>query len=301
MKLSVIIPVYRVEQTLDRCVESVAGQTFTDMEMILVDDGSPDRCPAMCDAWARRDPRIRVIHKQNGGLSDARNAALDVARGEFVTFADSDDYLDRQTYASVMAKATGNDITEFPIFRFYGSPWQREIRFADTTYDSPRDYWLRGHAYEHSYACNKIYRRTLFDGVRFPVGKVFEDVLTLPRLMACAQRMATVADGLYYYCHNPQGITATARGTQLAMLLDAHLVAMRQWCDDRYYLHVANIQADVCELTGQAPTLPRRRVSPLAEGLAPSQRIKAVLLNTLGLGLTCKLSKTLHRWKKPSR
>ena len=79
MKLSVIIPVYRVEETLDRCVESVAQQTFTDLEIILVDDGSPDQCPQKCDAWARRDARISVIHKANGGLSDARNAGLEWA------------------------------------------------------------------------------------------------------------------------------------------------------------------------------------------------------------------------------
>ena len=301
MKLSVIIPVYRVEATLDRCVESVVGQTFTDMEVILVDDGSPDGCPAMCDAWARRDARIRVIHKHNGGLSDARNAALDVASGEYVTFADSDDFLDQSTYAAVMAKAIGNDITEFPLFRFYGSAWQKEIRFSDTTYESPTDYWLRGRAYEHSYAWNKIYRRQLFDGVRFPVGKVFEDVFTLPLLLHRARNVATVADGCYYYCYNPQGITSTAQGAQLAMLLEAHLKAIGEWCDDRYYLHVANIQADVCELTGQTPTLPHRHVSPLSEGLSPSQRLKAVLLNILGLEKICKLSKTLHRWKRPSR
>ena len=81
MKLSVIIPVYRVEATLDRCVESVLSQKVDDMEVILVDDGSPDRCPQMCDEWARRDPRIRVVHKENGGLSDARNAGLDMATG----------------------------------------------------------------------------------------------------------------------------------------------------------------------------------------------------------------------------
>lgn len=301
MKLSVIIPVYRVETTLDRCVESVVGQTFTDMEVILVDDGSPDGCPAMCDEWARRDARIRVIHKRNGGLSDARNAALDVAQGDYVTFVDSDDYLDRKTYEEVMEKAEGKDITEFSLIRFYGSAWQKEIRFGDTTYESSADYWLRGRAYEHSYAWNKIYRRRLFDGVRFPEGKVFEDVFTLPLLLRRARTVATVSTGCYYYCHNSEGITSTAQGAQLAMLLDAHLKAIVEWCDARYYLHVANIQADVCELTDRPPTLPRRYVSPLSEGLSPSQRMKAMLLNILGIEQTCKLSKTLHRWKRPSR
>ena len=300
MKLTVIIPVYRVECTLDRCVESVVGQTYGDMEIILVDDGSPDGCPAMCDAWAARDRRISVIHKVNGGLSDARNAALDVAKGEYVTFVDSDDFLDFTTYSSVMEKATGNDITEYPLVRHYGSRWQKEIYFSDTTFASPRDYWLRGMAYEHCYAWNKIYRRELFDGVRFPKGKVFEDVFTLPRLLVKARRIATVGCGMYYYCHNGTGITATAQGEQLDLLLDAHKEAMGKWCDDRYYMHVLNIQSDVYELTGHPPTLPYRYVSPMAKGLTMSQRLKALALATLGMEKTCKLNKTLHRWKTPS-
>lgn len=300
MKLSVIIPVYRVEATLDRCVESIVGQTFGDMEVILVDDGSPDGCPSMCDAWAARDSRIRVIHKANGGLSDARNAALDVAQGEHITFVDSDDYLAPDTYAQVMAQRADSDVIEFPLFRHFGSPLQQEVRFGNHVYGCPGDYWLRGRAYEHSYAWNKVCRRELFSGVRFPRGKVFEDVYTLPLLLDKARRIATTDAGMYYYSYNAQGITATAQGEQLRMLLDAHLSVMERWCDDRYYMHVLNIQSDVCELTGLAPTLPHRCVSPLASGLSASQRLKALALNTLGLEQTCKLNKTLHRWKTPN-
>ena len=89
--ISVIIPVYKVEKYLDKCIESVVGQTYSDLEIILVDDGSPDGCPAMCDAWAEKDGRIKVIHKPNGGLSSARNAGLVKASGEYVFFLDSDD------------------------------------------------------------------------------------------------------------------------------------------------------------------------------------------------------------------
>lgn len=300
MKLSVIIPVFHVEATLDRCVESVVGQAFGDMEIVLVDDGSDDRCPAMCDEWAGRDSRIKVIHKDNGGLSDARNAALDMATGDYVTFVDSDDFLDASTYQEVMARAGGNDITEFPVTKHYGSRWQQELRFGSVLYRDAKDYWLHGHAYEHSYAWNKVYRRELFRDVRFPAGKVFEDVSTLPRLLRQASRIATVDAGMYYYCLNTQGITVTAGSKQMQMLLDAHLEAMSHWCDDRYYMHVLNIQSDVCEATGKAPTLPLRRVSPLSPGLSPTQRIKAMALAMLGAENTCKLNKTLHRWKKPS-
>lgn len=91
MKLSIIIPVYRTQDTLERCLESILQQSFTDYEMILVDDGSDDGCPQLCDEYARKDARIRVIHKANGGLSDARNAGIRKARGEYITFVDSDD------------------------------------------------------------------------------------------------------------------------------------------------------------------------------------------------------------------
>ena len=94
MILSVIIPVYRVEATLDRCVESVLKQSIDNMEVILVNDGSPDHCPEMCDKWAQKDCRIKVIHKENGGLSDARNAGLDKTQGDYITFVDSDDWLE---------------------------------------------------------------------------------------------------------------------------------------------------------------------------------------------------------------
>ena len=302
MKLSVIIPVYRVETTLSRCVESVVGQSFSDMEIILVDDGSPDSCPALCDEWALKDERIRVIHKANGGLSDARNAGLDVAKGEFVTFVDSDDFLDRETYAQVMAQAEGNDITEFPLFRHYGSKWQQEIRFGSHVYESAEDYWLHGRAYEHCYSWNKVYRRRLFDGVRFPKGKVFEDVFTLPRLLANAHRIATLDCGMYYYCYNGQGITASAKGEQLGMLLKAHEEVMKRWCDDRYYMHVVNIQIDVCDQTTKlpTPTLPHRFVNPMANGLKAAQRLKALAINTLGIERTCNLNKIMHRWKTPT-
>ena len=95
--ISVIIPVYRVERYLDACVSSVLAQTFGDFEIILVDDGSPDGCPALCDAWVRKDPRIRVIHRENGGLSAARNTGIEAAKGQFLAFVDSDDLLEPDT------------------------------------------------------------------------------------------------------------------------------------------------------------------------------------------------------------
>ena len=287
MKLSIIIPVYNVEATLDRCVKSVVEQTFADIEIILVDDGSPDHCPQLCDEWTQRDCRIRVIHKENGGLSDARNAGLDVAQGEYVTFIDSDDYIEVNTYTYLMAVAAGHDIVEFPLWRFYGSQQQQFVSFTDTTYNDMQEYWLQGHAYEHCYAWNKIYRRALFSDVRFPKGRVFEDVATLPLLLEKAHSIRTYDKGCYYYCANDNGITATATGNELQQLLEAHLHVMPQWCDNRYYMHVLNIQIDVCHLTGQQPRLPQRRVSPCTPGLSLRQRLKAIIINIFGVKALC--------------
>lgn len=295
MKLSVIIPVYCVEQTLERCVHSVTSQSFDDMEVILVDDGSPDGCPQLCDAWAVRDGRIRVIHKQNGGLSDARNAGLDVATGEFVTFVDSDDYLSTDTYAELMKLAVTADIVEFPLLRFYSSDRQQMMTFMSCDYSDMHDYWLKGRAYEHCYACNKIYRSSLFNNVRFPKGKVFEDVFTLPLILTNAKSLKTSDKGLYYYCANNNGITSTATGKELQQLLEAHLRVIQQWCDDRYYMHVLNIQLDVCRLNGAKPQLPKRRVSPFVKGLTTAQRLKAIITNTLGINALCYINKRIGR------
>lgn len=290
VKLSVIIPVYRVEATLDRCVTSVLRQNVAEMEVILVDDGSPDRCPQMCDRWQQKDPRILVIHKENGGLSDARNAGLDVATGDYITFVDSDDYLDDDTYAPLLSMMEGTDILEYSI--------ADKLMLADYTYDDINTYWLESQAYNHTYACNKLYRRELFNSIRFPKGRVFEDAYTTPLLLKAACTVRTTSRKGYHYYDNPEGITARADGSQLAMLLDAHL-GNHMPVDDIYYLRLLNIQADVWEQTGQPLILPPRQVNPrLFKG---SKKLKAILLNILGIKGLCKILKYTHHFRKPSR
>ena len=294
MKLTIVIPAYQVEDTLDHCIESVVGQSFPHFEVILVDDGSSDRTPELCDAWARRDERISVIHKPNGGLSDARNIGIEQAKGNYITFIDSDDFLAEDTYQQVLPfMEKGYDIVEFPIYWQYGSKNQEIRSFGSAVYCDMQAYWLTGRAYEHSYACNKIYRRELFNQVRFPVGMVFEDAWTLPKLLLHARNVACIEQGLYYYCANSDSITAQADGSKLRMLLMAHLQILEEhpaWAaDTRYYMHIVNIQIDVCQLTGEQPQLPYRHVNPLTPHLPLKQRAKALLLNLIGLNRLCKL------------
>lgn len=290
MLLSVIIPVYRTEQTLQRCVESVLNQGVDDMEVILVDDGSPDNCPQLCDDWAAKDARIKVIHKTNGGLSDARNAGIDIAKGEYITFVDSDDWVDDNTYATLLNIMGDNDILEYPI--------ADRLPLQNHVYHDADKYWLHSQAYLHTYAWNKLYKRSLFDDIRYPVGKVFEDVHTLPLLLRAATTIATTDKGCYHYCYNPQGITAKADGDALSMLLDAHLQSGMP-IDDEYYLHLANIQSDVFERNHRTVKLPTRKID--YRHLHGTKKIKAILLNTLGINTLCRISKFIHLFKSPSR
>lgn len=290
MKLSIIIPVYLVEDTLDRCVESVLRQHVNDMEVILVDDGSPDKCPQKCDNWAKKDKRIRVIHKENGGLSDARNAALDIAIGEYITFVDSDDWISPDTYAPLLEMIGDNDLLEYTIS---GRP-----PLKDVCYENINEYWLQAQVYTHCFACNKIFRRQLFEGVRFPKGRIFEDVYALPQLLRKARKVCTTSLGLYYYTDNTKSITATAGGEGLTLLLETHLQSSMP-IDDHYYMYLVNIQMDVWEQTGKPIILPLRHVN--ASILEGRQKAKAILLNILGINTLCKINKLIHRFKKPSR
>jgi hypothetical protein len=193
------------------------------------------------------------------------------------------------------------DMIEFPVFWQYGTTQQQIRDFGNHTYNDMKDYWLNGRAYTHSYACNKIYRRSLFDEIRFPVRRVFEDAATLPLLLDKAGTVKTTEKGLYYYCANEKGITATADGQQLAMLLDAHLQVISRWCDEVYYMHVLNLQMDVCELTGALPQLPVKHISPLSSRLNTTFRLKAAVLNLLGLQRLCKLNTIIHKaWGRRS-
>ena len=290
VKLSIIIPVYRVADTLDRCVESVVNQRVDEMEVILVDDGSPDQCPAKCDLWAEKDARIRVIHKENGGLSDARNAGIEIARGEYITFVDSDDYLETDTLAPLLEMAEDADIVEYSI--------KDRLTLTNCTYEDISEYWLKEQVYRHTYAWNKLYRSKIFEQVRYPKGKVFEDAYTLPLLLRKARKVKTTALGFYHYCWNPQGITATATGEQLRQLLEAHLTNGMPM-DDAYYLHLLNIQIDVCEQAKDKPTLTHRKVNVTL--FSGAERLKATANNLLGIKQLCKIIHFTHRFKKPSR
>lgn len=296
MELSIIIPVYNVEKTLHRCVGSVLRQSFQNFEMILVDDGSTDNSATMVDEIARTDNRISVIHQCNQGLSAARNTGIKAAKGRYNTFIDSDDFIAQDTYKGVMELLNAHpeyDILEFSVIEKYGSKAQHPLILDDCVYQNKQEYWLKGQAYRHTYAWNKIYRRELFADIEFPKGKNFEDAHTLPKLMAAAKTIATTSLGTYYYCWNDVGITANANGQDLTSLLEAHLAYINgnNKIDATYYTHVLNIQLDVYEATKAMPLLPIR---PFYGNL------KLILLHLLGIKCLCKLNTLFHKMIKPN-
>lgn len=170
-KISVIVPVYKTEGLLDRCVESIVGQTYKNLEIILVDDGSPDNCPAMCDEWAEKDSRIRVIHKENGGVSSARNAALDIATGDYIGFVDSDDWIEPEMYSSLIQKISesGKNIAlcSYYAVEISGERYERRCVVDKEVLDKD-DYFrfivLGG---DGGYIWNRLYDADILKEVRF--------------------------------------------------------------------------------------------------------------------------------------
>ena len=203
--ISVIIPVYKVEKYLNKCVESVVGQTYTDLEIILVDDGSPDDCPAMCDAWAERDGRIKVIHKPNGGLSSARNAGLAAASGEYVFFLDSDDAISAGCIELLVdaARCDGSDICIANIVRINENGEMLKAPSFDSDMLLSKGGVFENMAKKGSSAYvvswGKIYRRELFDGIFFPEGRLNEDEFTYYRLFDRCSCISVRKDALYFY------------------------------------------------------------------------------------------------------
>lgn len=202
-KISIIVPVYKVEPYLDKCVSSIVNQTYTNLEIILVDDGSPDNCPAMCDSWAQKDSRIRVIHKPNGGLSDARNAGMAVASGEFIGFVDSDDWIAPDMYESLCRhlKEDGSDIAACGV----QMDWDDDTPPCMLTRDGNcilnqeeamqaiiQESWLKQPVWY------KLYKAELVKDILFPVGKYHEDVSWSYQAVGRAKKVS-VSDHVGYY------------------------------------------------------------------------------------------------------
>ena len=210
-KLSIIVPIYNVEQYIHKCVDSILNQTFADFELILVDDGSPDGCGAICDEYAQKDKRIKVIHQKNSGVSVARNSALDVASGTYVMFVDSDDYVEPDLAEKCIRKAEEKDL-DIVIFEFFYklSNGVAAKNHIDEKYHESKESLLEGILWDkmHNAVWNKLFKRALWDDVRFPVGVSFEDLYVMPEIFLKACQIGYMEEWLYHYnCSNNVSIT----------------------------------------------------------------------------------------------
>lgn len=210
-KISVVVPVYKVEPYLDRCVQSILNQSFRDFDLYLVDDGSPDNCGRLCDAWAEADSRIRVIHQQNGGLSAARNAGIAMALSEsdsqWITFVDSDDWIHPHMLSWLLQAAQEQNVS-LSVCGYAETPG--EDPWTEDSYRSEK--WAAARFYPEKFinatvAWGKLYRKASFRDLQYPVGKLHEDEFTTYRLLFEAETIAYVPVPMYAYFVNMSGIT----------------------------------------------------------------------------------------------
>lgn len=238
--VSVVIPVYNVEQYLEKCIASVINQTFTDYELILVDDGSTDGSGDLIDEWSQRDDRIRVIHKDNGGLSSARNCGIETAVGKYLTFIDSDDYVAKEyleVLVSIMEEHPGETIAACGFNVVYdeggkeeGAPgsetvvFDRSGAFHDVLY----------HGVVDVCAWAKMYKRALFDNFKFPTGRLYEDTWLFGHLLNASDRYVLKTKPLYNYVKRNGSIVSGGFSDDRMQYIDAvdELIGQALQCDD---------------------------------------------------------------------
>ena len=270
--LSVIIPVYNVEEYLVRCVDSILAQTYENLEVILVDDGSPDGSGAICDCFAAKDSRVKVIHKPNGGLSSARNAGMDAASGEYITFVDSDDWIEPDSYEhllglmqkyQVQLVCGGNmDVDGGTGEKTLGvCPKKEEVVTAEEFVG--RMFLWQG---VDSSVCDKIFHRSLLEGFRFPEGQVSEDVAITYKIVLGADRAAFSEKPFYNYYHRTGSISRATEITEKSFHFSGHTERILQYIQEHHpavepqalYLRVRSLSHILLNLEQAEPEVRER-------------------------------------------
>lgn len=233
--LSIIVPIYNVEQYLDRCIQSILNQTYQNLEIILVDDGATDCSGAIADSYAAKDKRIKVFHKENGGLSDARNYGLEHVTGDYILFIDSDDFIVNIMCERLITVASSNnaDIVSCNYYIYRGDDdisihtmSVQDDKRTFTGMDMLRYYLLKTEPFDLNVVWNKIFKLDLFNGVepvRFPNGRVQEDNFTIFRLFLNANSIVTVNEPLYYYVQRAGSIMANFTRRFMIDTIESHM------------------------------------------------------------------------------
>lgn len=212
-KISVIVPIYNVEKYLQRCIESIVYQSYSNLEIILVDDGSVDSCPEICDRYKICDSRIKVIHKENGGLSSARNAGISVATGKYISFVDSDDWIhvDAMKYLLELLKKYNADFSMAENARVHNRNEMVSNNAYEETVFTKEDFIKKilkyGTQENVQYAWAKLYKKELFSNIKYPVGLTSEDIPVTFEITCISKKIAYSSKIIYFYYYNPQSIT----------------------------------------------------------------------------------------------
>ena len=210
--ISVIVPIYNVENFLEKCVDSIVKQTYENIEIILIDDGSPDRCGVICDDYSKKDERIKVIHKKNGGLSDARNCGINVAKGEYVLCIDSDDWIEKNMievlYNNVVKYDADISICEFVEEDINGKILKKKKENSEikcfNTIDALKELIIQENITNHAW--NKLYRKELFKNIEYPKGQLMEDISTTYKLFEKSNKIIYQNITLYHYIQRSTSI-----------------------------------------------------------------------------------------------
>lgn len=233
-EISVIVPVYKAEQYLDRCVKSILEQTYQNFELILVDDGSPDNSPSLCDEWAKNDNHIYVIHKENGGASSARNAGLKIAKGRWIAFADSDDWLDRTALKTLYDLANQYNVPMaiggMRVVQKYTDAsivMKQNAKVLSNADLMSRFFRLNGEPDTHS-VCGAIIRRDILENYSFIEGRMNEDVETCYYLARKCEAAVYTDAPLYNYFKNIEGVTNSGFSKKKLDLLDIWDIVQKQ-------------------------------------------------------------------------
>lgn len=257
--VSVIVPVYNVEQYLEKCIDSIRRQTYRDLEIILVDDGTPDDSGVLCDVYAKLDDRIKVIHKENGGLSDARNAGLDVAQGKYIAFVDGDDFIHPRMYET-MVHMIETEQSDMALCEFQQVDKDAEIdETIQVITESPEFFTgrrMQALYFQQQYdkmmvvAWNKLYKATMFEEIRFPVGMSHEDEFTTFLLTYPCKKVSYTPTPFYYYVTRKDSIMGGFNSKRFD-LFESYIYRIFYYADNKEYLFLEKFIRRYMRMTNQ--------------------------------------------------
>lgn len=223
--ISVIVPVYKVEKYLAKCIDSILNQIYSNFELVLVDDGSPDNCGLICDKYAETDMRIRVIHKPNGGLSDARNVGVSFATGDYITFIDSDDYIDSyflKNFADILQNEDA-DLIITGVVNFYENDISIDSQISNEyevlTHEQTYEKMLLQDGMDVN-ATAKLYRKSIFDNIKYPVGELYEDIKVIYDVVESVDTIIFSKYRGYFYLQRTDSIMYSNMSSKKLILLD---------------------------------------------------------------------------------